>query len=215
MSLKLGILISGRGSNMKAIIDLCADTTSPVEISLVLSNKAQAAGLDVAHAAGIPTSVVDHKDYENREQFEQALTRELLSHGVELVCLAGFMRVLTAEFVNAWPDRILNVHPSLLPSFRGLDAQAQALDAGVRLAGCSVHLVTNELDGGPIIAQAAVPVLPDDTEHSLSQRILVQEHNIYPKTIAEIAKGHIILRDGRVIFSAQEFPQEQAISSLP
>lgn len=215
--MKLGILISGRGSNMQALIDLCADGGCPAEIAVVVSNKADAGGLDKAASAGLATEIVDHKKFADRAAFDQAVSAALDGYGVELVCLAGFMRVLTPEFIARWQGRIVNIHPSLLPSFRGLHAHKQALEAGVKLAGCTVHLVTGELDGGPIIAQAAVPVFPDDKVEDLEQRILVEEHKLYPRVVDLIARGQIRLEGGHVQYKegvelGQRVPR--AVSSL-
>lgn len=215
--MKLGILISGRGSNMQALIDLCAEGDGPAEIAVVVSNKADAGGLDKAAAAGLATQVVTHTAFADRAAFDEAVSAALEAHGVELVCLAGFMRVLTPEFIARWQGRIVNIHPSLLPSFRGLHAHKQALDAGVKLAGCTVHLVTGELDGGPIIAQAAVPVFPGDKVADLEQRILVEEHKLYPRVVDLIARGRIRLDGGHVQYAenidlGQTLPR--ALSSL-
>lgn len=187
--LKLGILISGRGSNMRALVEACAKDDFPAEIALVLSNRADAAGLDYAGGAGLPTAVVDHKAFENRQSFEAEVDSRLRGAGVELVCLAGFMRLLTAGFVSAWRDRLINIHPSLLPAFKGLETHERVLAAGVRLTGCSVHFVRPAMDAGPIIIQAAVRVLPDDTAETLAARVLAQEHRIYPEAVRLIASG--------------------------
>ena len=175
---KVAVLISGRGSNMQSLVRACADPDYPAEIVLVLSNRADAAGLDFAREAGIPTAVISHRDFPDRAAFDAAMEEEILQHGAELICLAGFMRLLDSRIIEAWQDRMINIHPSLLPSFKGLDTHERALEAGVKLAGCTVHFVRPEMDTGPIIAQAAVPVLPDDTPDSLAARILEQEHVI-------------------------------------
>lgn len=185
----VGVLISGRGSNLQALIDACESPDFPASICLVISNVPEAAGLERAAAANIPTAVISHRDFPDSARFDAALDRALRDAGVELVCLAGFMRLLTAEFVMGWEDRILNIHPSLLPAFKGLHAQRDALDAGVKIAGCTVHVVRPEMDSGPVVAQAAVPVLPDDTEDSLSARILATEHIVYPLALRLIAAG--------------------------
>ena len=164
--LKVGVLISGSGTNLQALIDDCACADAESEIVLVLSNRADAFGLTRAERAGLPQRVIDHREYDTRAAFEQALSQALEASGVELVCLAGFMRVLTTDFVERWRDRLINIHPSLLPAFKGLDTHARAIEAGVRIAGCTVHFVRPEVDNGPIIVQAAVPVLPDDTAGS-------------------------------------------------
>lgn len=196
--LKVGVLVSGRGSNLQALIDACADPAFPAEIIHVLSNKADAYGLERAREAGISTSVISHRDYDSRESFDAALDKELRLLGVEFVCLAGFMRVLTEGFVNAWKGRMINVHPSLLPSFKGLNTHERALEMGVKLHGCSVHFVTPDMDDGPLIVQAAVPVLPDDTPDVLAARVLEQEHVIYPRALRLIAEGRARLASGVV-----------------
>ena len=184
------ILISGRGSNMSALIDAARDPAFPAEVALVLSNNPDAAGLGVAHASGIAARAVDHRPYgRNRAAHEAAIDAALREAGIEIVCLAGYMRLLTPFLVDAWQGRMLNIHPSLLPSFPGLHTHARALAAGVRLHGCTVHLVTHEMDAGPILAQAAVPVLPGDTEDTLAARVLRQEHAIYPAALAAVAAG--------------------------
>jgi phosphoribosylglycinamide formyltransferase 1 len=185
----LGILISGRGSNLQAIIDAIAAGQLHARIAVVLSNKPGAGGLDRARAAGIETVVLSHRDYPAREDYDRAIVAELRARGVELVCLAGFMRLLSAAFVESFPNAILNVHPSLLPAFPGVDAQRQALEHGVRVTGATVHLVTPELDAGPIVVQAAVPVEDDDTVESLSARILGEEHRLYPEAISILLAG--------------------------
>ncbi len=187
--LKVAVLISGRGSNLQALIDACADPAFPAEIIHVLSNKDQAYGLERAQAAGISTSVISHKDYPDRASFDAAMDKQLRLLGVELLCLAGFMRLLSEGFVNSWHDRMINIHPSLLPSFKGLHTHERALEQGVKLHGCSVHYVRAECDDGPLIVQAAVPVLDNDTADSLSARVLEQEHRIYPLALRMVAEG--------------------------
>ena len=193
---RTAVLISGRGSNLQALIDAAAAPDYPAEIVLVLSNRPDAKGLERAAAAGIPTSVVPHRDYETRAAFETALTEVLSEAGAELVCLAGFMRVLTEAFVGRWRGRLVNIHPSLLPAFRGLDTHARALAAGVKLHGCSVHLVSTEVDEGPIIGQAAVPVLPGDDEAALAARVLEAEHRLYPLCLGLLAGDRVWVEDG-------------------
>lgn len=195
-TLKVGVLVSGRGSNLQALIDACADPDFPAEIIHVLSNKAEAYGLERARQAGISTSVISHRDYGSREAFDAALDNELRTLGVEFVCLAGFMRVLTEGFVTAWSGRMINIHPSLLPSFKGLHTHERALELGVKLHGCSVHFVTPDMDDGPLIVQAAVPVLPDDTPGTLGARVLDQEHVIYPRALRLVAEGRVRLTGG-------------------
>ena len=185
----LGILISGRGSNLLAIIEAIRDGRLAASIAVVISNKADAPGLEHARKAGIETLVLDHREHATRESFDRALVEALRARQVRLVCLAGFMRLLGPAFVDAFPNAILNVHPSLLPAFPGTDAQRQALEYGVTIAGCTVHIVTTELDAGPIVMQAAVPVLSDDTPETLSARILVEEHRIYPEAIGRVLAG--------------------------
>ncbi len=196
--LKVGILISGRGSNMAALIKAAEAADYPAEIAVVVSNVADAAGLDIARGAGIATAAIPHKAYPDRESFDRAVSAELEKHDVQLVALAGFMRIQSPWFPTRWKDRIVNIHPSLLPSFKGLHVQRQAIDAGARISGCTVHLVTPELDSGPIIAQAAVPVLPGDTADRLAARILRQEHRLYPEVVRWFAEGRISVDGGKV-----------------
>jgi phosphoribosylglycinamide formyltransferase-1 len=186
----IAILISGRGSNMAALLAAAADPAYPAEAVLVLSSRADAAGLAHAAARGVPTAVVDQRDFRgDRPGFEATMEAVLARHGVELIALAGFMRVLTEGFCARWRDRLVNIHPSLLPAFKGLDTHARALAAGVRLHGCTVHLVRPGVDEGPILAQAAVPVLADDTEASLAARVLREEHRLYPAALGWLAGG--------------------------
>ncbi len=179
----LGVLISGRGSNLQAILDGARQGELEARVGIVLSNVATAAGLSRAKEAGVPTTVIDHKDFSSREEFDRAVVDELKKHEVDVVCLAGFTRLLSPFFVRAFPGRILNIHPSLLPSFPGLNAQRQALEHGVKVSGCTVHIVDEQLDHGPIVLQTSVPVRDDDTEETLSARILKEEHRAYPKAI--------------------------------
>jgi len=185
----LGVLISGRGSNLQAIIDAVADRRLPATIAVVISNRAGAAGLQRARDAGIDTLYLNPREYADRDAYDAALAAALKARHVDLVCLAGFMRLVGARLLDEFPNRILNIHPSLLPSFPGLDAQRQALEHGVQITGATVHLVTSELDGGPIVLQAAVPVLPGDTVETLSARVLVEEHRIYPEAIRIVLQG--------------------------
>jgi phosphoribosylglycinamide formyltransferase-1 len=203
--LKLGVLISGRGSNLQALIDAAADPSYPAEIALVISNKADAGGLARAEAAGIATKVIPHKEFASREAFDAALDQTLRAAGVGLVCLAGFMRLLTPGFSQGWHDRLINIHPSLLPSFKGLDSHAQALKAGVRFSGCTVHFVRPEMDAGPIILQAAVPVHDGDDEDRLAARILEAEHKSYPLAVRLIAEGRIEVVDEIVRIADGDF----------
>jgi phosphoribosylglycinamide formyltransferase-1 len=185
----IGVLISGRGSNLQALIDAIDEGRLAAKIAVVISNRADAGGLARAGTAGIETLVVDQRAFANREAFDRAVANELVSRHVGLVCLAGFMRLVGAPLLEAFPNRILNVHPSLLPAFPGVDAQRQALDHGVKVAGATVHLVTAELDAGPIVLQAAVPVRDDDTPETLSARILIEEHRIYPEAVRIMLDG--------------------------
>jgi phosphoribosylglycinamide formyltransferase-1 len=197
---RTAILISGRGSNMTALIDAARDRTYPAEIALVVSNRPDAAGLQRAAEAGIATAVVDHKTYgKDRESFERALQDVLVRHRVELVCLAGFMRLLTAWFVTQWPERMLNIHPALLPAFKGLDTHRRAIEARAEEHGATVHFVVPEMDSGPIIAQGAVAVLPNDTEDALARRVLAVEHRIYPLALKLVASGRVRVDNGRCI----------------
>jgi phosphoribosylglycinamide formyltransferase-1 len=199
--LKVGVLISGRGSNLQALIDACADPAFPAEIVLVLSNKADAYGLERARNAGIAAAVVSHRDYADKPGFEAAMDDALNAAGVELVCLAGFMRLLTAGFVERWHNRLINIHPSLLPSFKGLDTHARAIEAGVRFTGCTVHYVRPAMDEGPIILQAVVPILEGDDDHTLADRVLVAEHRCYPGALKLIAEGRTRVEGERVAIS--------------
>jgi phosphoribosylglycinamide formyltransferase-1 len=183
------VLISGRGSNLQALIDAIDERRLAARVAVVISNRADAAGLERARAAGIETLVVDHRAFTDREAFDRTLAAELGARRVSLVCLAGFMRLVGAPLLEAFPNGILNVHPSLLPAFRGVDAQRQALEYGVKVAGATVHLVTAELDGGPIVLQAAVPVRDDDTPDTLAARILIEEHRIYPEAVRIVLDG--------------------------
>ena len=189
--LKVAVLISGRGSNLQALIDACATADFPAEIVRVISNEADAGGLDKAAEAGIPTAVVPHRDYSDRPVFEAELNKEIRAAGTELIALAGFMRLLTEGFVDAWRDRLINIHPSLLPAFKGLHTHERAINAGVRFSGCTVHYVRPAMDEGPIIVQAAVPILADDDADSLGARVLTQEHLIYPLALRLIGEGKV------------------------
>jgi phosphoribosylglycinamide formyltransferase 1 len=195
----VGVLISGRGSNLQALMDAVADRRLRARIALVISNRAAAAGLDRARGAGIETLVLDHRASASRDEYDRALASALGARGVSLVCLAGFMRLVGAPLLRAFPDAILNVHPSLLPAFPGIDAQRQAIEHGVKLSGATVHLVTGELDGGPIVMQAAVPVLDGDTAETLAARILVEEHRIYPAAARLVLEGRWRLEGRRFV----------------
>src|SRR5262245_8950788 len=186
---RLGVLISGRGSNLQAIIDAIAEDRLDANIAVVISNQENAGGLDRARRAGIETLTIGHRGWPSREDYDRALVAELRKRDVRLVCLAGFMRLFSAVMLEAYPNRILNIHPSLLPSFPGLHPQQQARDHGVKVSGVTVHLVTAELDAGPIVVQRSVPVLNDDTEETLAARILIEEHHAYPEAIALVLDG--------------------------
>ncbi len=201
---RVGVLISGRGSNLASLIDAARERDYPAEIVLVLSNKADALGLILAKEAGIATRVISHKGYKVREDFDAAITGALKEARVDLVCNAGFMRLHSGAFVREWCGQQLNIHPSLLPAFRGLHPQARALDAGVRVSGATVHFVSEEMDAGPIIAQGAVPVLAGDTEDALSARILAMEHRLYPLALKLVANGSAWLENGRVAFASPD-----------
>ena len=210
--MKIAVLISGRGSNLQALIDAAQSPGFPAEIALVISNVAGVEGLARAARAGIATKVVDHKTFAGRGPFEDALHDALIQAGVELVCLAGFMRLLTEGFVNRWHDKLINIHPSLLPAFKGLDTHERAIAAGVRFGGCTVHFVRPAMDDGPILVQAAVPVRQDDTAETLSARVLVQEHRIYPLAVKLIAEGRVRVEGARVIVADAEAPADAMVN---
>ncbi len=202
MSRTLGVLISGRGSNLQAILDAIAEGRLDARVGVVVSNQADAQGLERAEKAGVPTAVVSHKDYDSREAFDEAVLAQLKNHDVDIVCLAGFMRILSSVLVRAFPSRILNIHPSLLPAFLGLHAQRQAVEHGAKVSGCTVHLVDEELDHGPILLQVSVPVEERDSEESLSARILEQEHKLYPVAIQLIVDGKVRVDGRRAVIEA-------------
>lgn len=197
---RVAVLISGRGSNLQALIDACKWSDFPAEIALVVSNKEDAPGLQVARDAGIPVKVIPHKQFSLREEFDEAINDALEAAEIALVCEAGFMRIHSEWFVTKWSGKLLNIHPSLLPAFPGIRVHQQALDAGVKISGCTVHFIVPELDSGPIIAQAAVPVLPGDTTETLAARILVEEHRIYPEALKLVAEGKVRLENGKAVF---------------
>lgn len=187
---RVAVLISGRGSNMAALIEAAKAADYPAAIVLVVANRPDAAGLSLAHAAGIATAIVDHRQFgEDREAFERALDAQLQAHRIDLMCLAGFMRLLTPAFVRRWSGRMLNIHPALLPLFKGLHTHRRALAAGVKRHGATVHFVVPEMDCGPIVAQESIPVLEDDTEESLARRVLEVEHRLYPQALRLVAEG--------------------------
>ncbi len=196
MSLKVAVLVSGRGSNLQALIDACRDGPYPANIVGVVSNVPDVYALERAGNAGISTRVVDHRDYDGREAFETALQQVLGELGADFICLAGFMRILTSGFVARWQDRMINIHPSLLPSFKGLHVHEQALSAGVRFSGCTVHYVVPEMDSGPIIVQGVVPVLDGDTPDTLAARVLEAEHRCFPLALKLIGEGRVRLENG-------------------
>ncbi len=197
------ILISGRGSNMKALLEAAADPVYPARIVHVISNVPEAPGLALAEKAGVPTQVIDHRRFPDRAAFDGALSDALVASGAELVCLAGFMRLLGDAFVRRWQDRVINIHPSLLPAFRGLHTHERALETGVRFAGCTVHFVRPAMDDGPIIAQAAVPVHSDDTADTLGARVLTAEHRLYPLALKLVASGQARVRGSRVVLAPE------------
>jgi len=202
---KIGIQISGRGSNMQALVAACAEASFPAEVALVISNDPSAAGLEWAQDQGIPIAAISHKGMD-REAHERLMDAALIEAGVELVCNAGYMRVLTPWFVEKWRDKLINIHPSLLPSFPGLDTHARALSEGVRWHGCTVHYVRAPVDEGPIIAQAVVPVAPDDTADSLGARVLKAEHQLYPVALRLVASGAAPVVDERVALPSEVLP---------
>ncbi len=195
---RVAILISGRGSNMSALIEAAKKPDYPADIALVLSNKADASGLQFAKNAGIATAFVDHKIYAGREDFERSMQRVLEINRINIVCLAGFMRLLSPWFVGQWTGKMINIHPALLPSYKGLDTHARVLADGEKLHGCTVHFVVPQMDAGPIIAQASIPVLDNDTEVTLGARVLAQEHVLYPQALALLAEERLSVEDGVV-----------------
>lgn len=209
---RVGILISGRGSNMMSLIEACRKPDFPAEIAVVISNRPDAAGLERAAAAGIRTVAIDHKQFASRVPFEMRLHAALLDHGVDLVCNAGFMRLLTGGFVDRWRDRQLNVHPSLLPALPGLDTHRRAIDQGLMIHGCTVHFVRLEMDTGPIVVQAAVGVLPSDTAETLGARVLAQEHVIYPHALRLVAAGMVKIEHDRAIITSAVDTSQTLIS---
>ncbi len=199
--LKVGVLISGRGSNLLSLIKTCEKQGFPAKIVCVISNKADATGLNYAREAKIPALVISHRDYPDRQKFEEALDSALEKHGVELVCLAGFMRLLTAWFCDRWRDRLVNIHPSLLPAFPGVDTHKKVLDYGAKVAGLTIHYVRAEMDHGPIILQAVVPVLDGDTEDTLAARVLAAEHKAYPTALKMIAENRVNVHNERAFIA--------------
>jgi phosphoribosylglycinamide formyltransferase-1 len=212
--LKVGVLISGRGSNLQALLDAAAQPGFPAEIALVVSNRAGAGGLARAERAGVRTVILEHTRYPDRDSFDRAIEAALNEAGVGLVCLAGFMRLLSDGFCKRWHDRLINIHPSLLPAFKGMHVHEAALKAGVRISGCTVHFVRPAVDSGPIIVQAAVPVLADDTPDALADRILAAEHRIYPLALRLIAEGRVSVANERVLIAGGRAPDDVLINPL-
>lgn len=199
MKKKVGVLVSGRGSNLQALLDACADPSFPAEISLVISNVPGVYALERAEKAGVPTLTIPHKGFPSREAFDAEMDKALRAAGIEIVCLAGFMRLLSTPFAEGWRGRMINIHPALLPSFKGLHTHRRAIEAGVKLHGCTVHLVTPELDDGPILVQKAVPVLSQDDEDTLAARVLEQEHKAYPEALRLLAEGRVTVDGNRAL----------------
>ena len=212
IKLKVGVLISGNGSNLQSIIDACEDPNFPAELSIVISNKAEAYGLGRAKKANIKTKVIEHQNFQHRSDFEKNITKALINANVELVCLAGFMRILTDTFVYSWKDRLINVHPSLLPIFKGLNTHQRAIECGVKFSGCTIHFVSSSMDEGPIILQAAVPVHQNDTSKSLAERVLDAEHKLYPMAIQLFANKKIWIENDLVKFTNIENTNEILIN---
>jgi len=210
---RVAILISGRGSNMSALIEAASARDYPAEIALVVSNRPEARGLELAKSKSIATATIDHAAYKSREAFEGELAKQLAGANIDIICLAGFMRVLTADFAKQWQGRLLNVHPSLLPAFKGIDTHVRALDAGVKVHGCTVHFVAPELDSGPIVMQAAVPVLEGDDEEELATRVLAAEHRIYPAALRLLAEGKLTIEGERVVVAGVIGDAERALVS--
>jgi len=211
--LKVAVLISGRGSNLQSLIDAAGEPGYPAKIVCVISNEPNAFGLERAKKAGIPAEVVNHRDFgKDREAFEKALDARINEYGAQLVALAGFMRLLTPWFVNRWMDRLINIHPSLLPAFPGIHVHQKVIDYGARWSGCTIHFVRAEMDCGPIIIQAAVPVMPDDTESSLAARVLESEHKIYPLAVRMIAEGRVNIHNERVFVSGAEMQTQSLLN---
>jgi len=213
--LRTAILISGRGSNMQALIESCRAADAPAEIALVLSNEPDAAGLSLAAAAGIATRVVSHRAFADRAKFEAEIDSVLRAAGIQLTCLAGFMRILSDKFVEDWRDRMINIHPSLLPAFKGLNTHARALAAGARIHGCTVHFVRPEMDSGPIVVQAGVAVEPGDTPDTLAARVLQAEHRIYPLALRWIAEGRVRVQEERVLIDGVSAPLAPLLNPQP
>ena len=209
---RVAVLISGRGSNMAALIDAAKDKSFPAEIVLVASNVADAGGLAIAQAAGIATETVGHSAFgKDRAAFERALQAVLDKHRIEIVCLAGFMRLLSGDFVNRWPERLINIHPALLPAFKGLDTHKRALESGAKVHGATVHFVVAEMDAGPVIVQGAVAVRDSDDEAALAARVLAVEHRIYPQALKLVAQGRARVVDGRCLIDGVQVPDSASL----
>ena len=213
--LRLGVLASGSGSNLQSILDACGKRSIPAEVAAVVCNVPGARALQRAAEARVPAVLLPHQEYARREDYDARVVAELRARGVELVCLAGFMRIVTPVLLSAFPQRVLNIHPSLLPAFPGMHAVRQALAAGVRISGCTVHLVDRGTDTGPIVVQAAVPVLEGDTAESLASRILLQEHRCYPRAIQLMAERRVEVAEGRVTIRAPKGDPARTIASPP
>lgn len=196
--LKLGVIISGKGSNLKSLIEATQKNNFPAEIVIVIANVPNIAGIEIAEEASLPVCTINHNDFNNRELFEKEIHAVLINARVELVCLAGFMRILTDHFIQLWLNKIVNIHPSLLPSFKGLNTHERAIKSGAKFSGCTVHFVRPEMDSGPIIIQAAVPINQEDTPATLANRILVAEHKIYPRAVKLIASKRVLIKNNRV-----------------
>lgn len=208
----VAVLISGSGTNLQALIDNCARDDFPARIVLVISNNPDAKGLERAEKAGIPTKVINHRDYPDRETYDDQLHDALKECGAKLICLAGFMRILDARFVNRWRNRMLNIHPSLLPSFKGLHTHERAIEAGVRFTGCTVHFVNPELDDGPIITQAVVAINPDDGADALAAKVLEKEHIIYPQALRLVAEGRVRVVGNKVTIRDAEYAEMECVN---
>lgn len=209
---KLAILISGRGSNMQALIEACKQPDYPAEVVLVISNKADAMGMEIAKASNIKTLLIDHTKYPSRELFDQAIDKEIVAACAELVCLAGFMRLVSKWFAHKWGGKLLNTHPSLLPSFRGINAQEQAIAAGVRITGCTIHFVIPEMDAGPPIVQAALPIFTGETAPQLTERLLKLEHQCYVQAVKMVITGQAKLVNGKAALTQQKKTDNSIIS---
>jgi phosphoribosylglycinamide formyltransferase 1 len=212
---RTAVLISGRGSNLQALLAAARDPAYPADIALVVSNRPDAAGLAAAREAGVKAVAIDHTGFAGRAEFDAEIDATLRREAIELVACAGFMRILTAGFLNAWEGRIINIHPALLPLYKGLDTHARALADGVRVHGCTVHYVVPEIDAGPIIAQAAVAVLSDDSAETLAARVLDAEHRLYPMALALVASGRVRLQAGTAIVDAPTDPAARLFSPTP